>query len=358
VNSRSVEPDEIELNQEVEFEINNPSGSANNGYFVLSIDELLNSSKHCSTVPDFFYLYDQNLFYPNETNELVESYIQSAKLVSLIVRLSDFQSGTKLSFVRPDRLDICISYEMEDLIKERLGDIDKLKEELFPDKIDSHSERRHEIFVDSIVKSLLLIDSDQRLGHLIRHLSEVYRSYRRDYDLYASHFSFAKLKSEYDEFKTKQMKSLNGVVQDISTKLLSIPLAYVLIAGQLTKDGGMKNHIIIIGAFVFALIMMVMVGAQYLTLRHIKEDLDGLEKGYKDRLCEAGLEEPFKQLKSKHFVQKLILQLVFIVVVSVFIMSYWLYADYTPNTILEYVSRHLEEGIQKIVCSDFFDFLR
>ncbi len=133
----------------------------------------------------------------------------------------------------------------------------------------------------------------------------------------------------HDEKKAEQIKRLSGVVQDISAKLLVVPLAYVLIAGQLATDGGMKNHIIIIGAAVFALLMTLMVINQFVSLVHIRQDIDQMKTDYADRLQKTAWSGPFSQLTMKYWVQFWLLLMVIAIIIGIFCLTFSLYWDYT-----------------------------
>lgn len=333
--SKSIDTIEENIGAVAKFEVAVPSGSANHGYFVEQLDDLLRRPEHCLKVPELYYIRNIDLLVPDEEHDLAVRYRQAARLVSMLKAMADFVSVGQISFVAPGRLDLDIIYAQKDLERARLDQLDKLHAELNTETPDQHSERRQEIFVSTLADYLKNMPKEQRLGQVIRHLDELYRRYRRDYDLYAKDFSFSKMVSEIDEKKAEQMKRLNGVIQDISTKLLSIPLAYVLIAGQLTQGGAMKNHIIIIGASVFSLLMIMIVVGQLLTLRHIRQDIGILKSTYKDRLDEAGLNVQFKQLTTKHLMQAATLWTVAAIVVAVFGMAFYLYRDYTTPDLVD-----------------------
>lgn len=329
VNGRSVSPESIQLNADASYEVRIPYGEAQGGYFVESLDVLLARSEHCYSVPGRIYIHDINILVPGEKHDLIDRYRMVARFVSTLRDMADFKLHDEIAFVSTSRLDLSILYTQQDLEHVHVGSIDKLIAELHADKPDHHSERRQEIFIRTLTEMLGSISKDQRLGHAIAHLDEIYRIYRRDYDLYAKKFSYTSMMAEFDEQKSEHMKKLNAAVQDISAKLLSIPLAYVLIAGQLEENGGMKNHIIAIGSIIFAMLMIMMVGGQLLTLRHIRQDIASFKDSYKDRINAVGLGAQFKQLTSKRRVQSGILWVVLVIVVAITIMALYLYGEYT-----------------------------
>lgn len=342
VDKRSIDQTKISsyIGKVATYEMSVPSGSKWNGYIFNTLDDLLKRTEHCRLVPDRFYLVSRDILYPDKADALINQYTSAAKFLEFLIKLADFEGSSEISFLIPDRVDIACEYAVSDIQGADFSKVDVICDELFPDKPDHHSERRREIFISTFVSTVKNLPQAERLKNIFRQLNDIYSRYRCDYTLYAQDFSFNKLVAEIDEKKSEQMKRLNAVVQDMSIRLFAIPIAYILIAGQLVENDGMKNNIIMTGAAIFAFLMLLMVISQLITLKHIKHDRTVLESDYKDKVDNDVLTIPLQQLRTKYYLQMGILISVLLVVVGIFYMSFELYVDYSSpewvNSIANY----------------------
>ncbi|HEX7046648.1 MAG TPA: hypothetical protein VF275_03625 [Gammaproteobacteria bacterium] len=313
----------------VEYEIKIPSGQQYGGYIFSDIDGLLRSPDLYKKAPDSFYLVHEDIEYPKSSSELIEKYLLLTKIVGVLETLSTVDLGPRLCFLNRNRVDVDLRISRSELSRSQLERVNEICAELFPVDSDAHAERRREIFIGKVIEVAEAFPESERLAVILCRLDEIYARYRRDYELYAKDFSFSSLVADLDREKIEQAKRLGAVLHDVSAKLLAIPLAYILIAGQLVDDGGMRNHIIMVGAAVFALIMLTMITAQYVTLRHLKEDIDELKCNYLKKLDEQHVSGTYSQLTAKYRVQLAVLLIVAAVVIFVFFMAFNLYLEYT-----------------------------
>ncbi len=339
--------------QLAEFSIFNVSGSGNGGYLSQTFDELLDRPETCSEFPEEFYIRESDfLSWEKVEDERYKNYKHATELCVLLEDLSDFPNHDKLSFVTPSRWDIQKKYREDDLKQANLNDVEQLVIQLKTQK-DHHTERRREIFIHCISNQLESIDRELRLGYLIRHLNEVYKKYRTEYEIYARDFSHNKLVADFDSQRTAYIERTQKIINDISAKVLSIPLAYILIAGQLSDQAGMKNHIILVGAVIFVLLITIMILFQFSVLNHINQDVKSLKDQYKDNIDEEPFKSKFSQLTSKIKLQRAILGFIVFVIFLVFYLVYRLYSQYTDPTILEMLWNYLCNFVKTDVVNSY-----
>ncbi|MDX3774535.1 hypothetical protein QE250_10465, partial [Chromatiaceae bacterium AAb-1] len=107
---------------------------------------------------------------------------------------------------------------------------------------------------------------------------------------------------------------INKIFSDIQNQLLAVPLAIVLVGGQLDKTGDfwVKNLLIWCGAFVFTIFMNLLIRNQKNTLKSVQEEV----KQHEQQLCTKynGIAEKFDkdfhQINCRIFHQKVLLYIV------------------------------------------------
>lgn len=324
---------DLYIGKTARFEFRVPTDNRGGGYVVADLDELLRLPGRCQTTPDRFYLHDSDTCFPHDpSNGLIEVYRRAANLTACLISLAEFRSPAEtpaeVSFLVPQREDMTVRYSAADLQRADLSKVEQVLAELRPAQPDHHAERRQEIFLRTVMEATKDVPKEVRLGTLLVRFGDLYARYRRDYDLYAKDFTFNKLQAEFEENKADQIKRLGAVVQDNAAKLLAIPLGYVVIAGQLVQQGGMKNVIIISSAGIFAILMTLLVVNLGMTLWHIKKDIDSLESKYSDRMGAEVIRDPLRQLRANFIIQFSILVVVLFVVWVVFLFNLLLFQNY------------------------------
>ena len=257
-------------------------------------------------------------------------------------KISQIESNQILHFIVSEHFEIPILFTQKDLLESNFKELEKLSNQLMPKTSDHHVARIKEIFISALGESIKDVPKPKRLAHVFQHLDEIYKNYRRDYNLYAKDFSFTKLVAELNEAKISYMKRLNDVVQDISNKILSIPIAYILIAASLENQKNIKNHIIIMGAFIFAVLLIMMIINQMILLQHIKQDISKLDGFYNSQEIKSNVDDVKKKLSAKASWQKAVLWITLLVIIFIFCFCFVLYYKYTD---LSFLTRAIKKSI-------------
>jgi hypothetical protein len=102
---------------------------------------------------------------------------------------------------------------------------------------------------------------------------------RNGYRLFASSFSYAKIRSDVEAAKVEYIGKIHKTLIDIQGQLLGIPVATIIVASQLkvAKDCGLEiwtNVGVLGGAWIFAVLLLIAIINQWLTLSAISGEIE------------------------------------------------------------------------------------
>lgn len=247
-------------------------------HFFQSLDHLLNSPARRITPPKRFYLADTDtLFTGNETclPANIRQYLAATRLFGLLSKVADHHGGIgdskTLVFLQQTKVEITPQYGLTDLTE--LKDLAAFETEFITSQ--AHQEQKR-----SIIKTVLFeqFSGTNRLpfGSVLHRFDDFFEKVQASYELYTAEFSFQKVKTEIEKEKLDAMIKLNKVFSDVQSQLLTVPVALVLVGGQLEDKGAWsnKNLLIWLGALVFAVLMDLLIRNQRHTLTAVKQEID------------------------------------------------------------------------------------
>ncbi|HWX66558.1 MAG TPA: hypothetical protein VNZ27_09060 [Rhodanobacter sp.] len=259
------------------------------GYF-LTFADLLSVPSHRRTVPERFFVAEADVLYqeeasaaflaaqpPGSTGAILREYLEAAALLSALVTCADHVPATgsqiNLVFLHKRKLVISDEYAPEDL-SELSGVQTFIDEYLANQEGQKHWDQKQTILRVTL-EELFETETPVCFGALLRRYSELKNSVRSGYMLYVSEFSFVKIKEDVEKDKVEFIAKLNKVFADIQSQLLAIPAALILIGSQMERQGhwGIKNILIVLGAFVFAVLMDLLIRNQRHTLDALAEEI-------------------------------------------------------------------------------------
>lgn len=246
--------------------------------FFLSLDDILKAPARRISPPARFYLADFDCLYRGDETKLppiVQHYLSATKLYALLGKTSDHQGGVgdvkTLIFLQKEKIEITPLYAVKDL--HELGSLESFES----DFIASHT---HQEQKKTIVKTALLEFFSGRsklpFAELLGRFDDFIEKVRASYQLYVAEFSFQKVKAEVEKEKLDAMLKLNKVFSDIQSQLLAVPVALVLVGGQMEDKSAWtsKNLMIWLGALAFAILMDLLIRNQRHTLNAVKQEID------------------------------------------------------------------------------------
>lgn len=245
-------------------------------FFFDEIDELFKKEDYFAKLPEKFYLVPENYFFPcSKEIEIVSKYKSAVQLISVLIDIADYAVPTnapdKLVFFSRGRLEIDISYKVDQL--NDFTNLDMFIKEYV--QSDIHTENKHRI-IGSVLTEFYSEKPRVSIGQLLKRFQDFYEAVQKSYELYVSEFSFEKVKSEIVKEKLDGVVKLNKVFSDIQNQLLAVPIAIILVGGQLKNTGELdtKNILIWCGALVFTIFMNLLIRNQKHTLASVKDEID------------------------------------------------------------------------------------
>lgn len=247
-------------------------------HYYLSIDALLQAHGRRVQPPDDFYLEDLDYRHSIKSSvlpEVVAYYLQATRLFKVLSLAADDErrlaGAVTLVFLNQQKLEITADYTAEHL--KDLPALDEFEQEYAHSL--THKQQKATIFRDALF-SLFSREKKIPLSSVLMRFTELIEHVERSYQLYVSEFSFHKVKADVEKEKLELTVKLNKVFSDIQNQLLAVPAALVLVGGQMeaTHIWSIKNLLVWSGAFVFAVLMNLLIRNQRHSLNAVKVEID------------------------------------------------------------------------------------
>lgn len=294
--------------------------SDKDAFFAQNLDDLLKATSRKINPPEEFYIADQH-YHHKELNEKtpknIKQYLETAKLVKELLKLSDYAAPEipKAVFLHGEKLELNLDYNLSDLTH-------PLDTEPFITQFinaEIHKDQKITIVKSVLIEMLKDSEIDRfSISSLIKRFPEFIERINSNYQLYVSEFSFEKIKTQIEHEKFEFTTKLNSTFSGIQNQLLAIPVALVLIGGQMQKTDALtlKNLSIWLGSVVFALLMSLLIRNQKSTLNAIKLEVDSQWSNIKDkhRLVSDRLSKHYLDLHDRFNTQIIFLTLISLVV--------------------------------------------
>lgn len=287
-----------------------PNQLTNEKYFE-TFEDLINYSSQS---------YPQNRYFVNSLNYdsnqqvqpiQIKNYVSFTKLISFLRGISDYQKGNEIVFFQAKQLILITDYSVSDLIQ--INELDGLISHI-QDSADK--EERRIIFTNELIASLLkIVEPKNRFKFLVTNFSDLTSNYHKSHSLYLEKYSYQKFKSEIDKEIIEYSKKIQAVINDAQSKLVAIPAAFLLIIGQfdLTGEKIYFNLALVLSAFVFSVLLEVLLRNQFSALDFVKDDIDRFKNSVDDKKIEIlgnDFTKVFTKINTLHSKQKCYLNII------------------------------------------------
>lgn len=309
VDSKNKSIEQIVLGEKIKIRLYSNQLSTEKYYETL--DDLIKFSSQ-TYPPCRFYVNNlrfdsSSTIIPNE----IENYRAITKLISFIRSISDYQKGNEIVFFQAKHLILTTDYTVNDL--QEIEEIESLISHI-QDSADK--EERLIIFTNELIATLSkILELKDRFRSLIKNFSDLTLNYHKSHSLYLEKYSFQKFKSEIDKEIIEYSKKIQAVINDAQSKLVAIPAAFLLIIGQfdLTGEKIYFNLALILSAFVFSILLEVLLRNQFSALDFVKDDIDRFKDsvdGKKVAILGDDFTEIFTKINRLHRKQKSYLNII------------------------------------------------
>jgi hypothetical protein len=285
------EDSDLEVGRSVRLHIGAPKTSL--GLLVKDFDALLKTDGALLREPSSYFLIDEKISSEDRpANQIQVRYRQLIGVMKLIAEAASYVDETRreLVFITDSKIVIPLRLSGEDIQELDVAMTAKLAA-LFSDTI--HREQKLAILAQSLVKLVSSQGASVRLAFALRNLADIVDEVSNGYRLFASSFSYSKVRGEMEAARLDLIGKIHKTIVDIQGQLLGIPVATIVVAAQLKEapDCGLPfwgNTAVIFGAWVFIALLMVAIVNQYLTLKVIAEDVERQQRKLKNEYAALG----------------------------------------------------------------------
>lgn len=232
-----------------------------------------------ATPTKVFYIYEQSVKYTpgvNCSNKELSNIFLIAELFSNLKLISDLQgdAGNRsfIIFVGKKNLKIYSDYLADDLTRDLILVKNFIREYI---QNDFHQEDRHLAVINGLHESYK--ENEISLSTFLKGFETFYRMVKSNFQLYMDKFSFNDFKDQIEEDRREYTIKINKVFSDMQNQLLTLPIATVLAAGQMTivNSAGdfIKNILIMVGIIIFCVFVLMQIANQEITLQALDDEI-------------------------------------------------------------------------------------
>ncbi len=275
-NERTIAVDDIKAqNQEVEISLLPKVSFDFKEYYISeSEDGFFNQfGKHFS-IPNNFYIH--SLHSQIKFNE--DNFIKRLEYTVLVFKILDNIKDYKKSLPQFEEFFL---YATNPLIVQTIYNhadecyIDEANEILDLLQGEFKSETYRSFLKIQIIKLLGNSLEKERFTILLDNFRTVYINFKNSVELFFKDYDYQKNKNEIEQKKIELAKKIHGVVNEIGTKVITIPLGYLLILKELNADAPFSflNILFLIISIIYLLIIETSLSNQFLFLKTLSKDI-------------------------------------------------------------------------------------
>lgn len=274
-NIRIVDPEKLVLGAEITVQISAPRTGL--GVLAKDIDDVLANPTHRLVIPKYYLIEDRFAYNDSKPPESVVRYQTTIRLVNALSEAAAFVDPHQAEalFLDPGRVRIPIFYKSSDLSGVTSALVDELETFVF-EKI--HKDQKLAIISSNVIDICKAQPERERFVFLLKHLRELITKAQDGYKLFASEFSYDKIRGKTEEAISDYTAKIHKTFHDIQNQVMGVPVATVIVATQFKRaaDCGIEfwaNLAISIGATLFVMLLSAAVYNQLMTLRSIEDEL-------------------------------------------------------------------------------------
>ena len=148
-------------------------------------------------------------------------------------------------------------------------------------------------------------DKNISLTEFIKRFDHFFKIVKNNFQLYMDKFSFEDFKHKIEDEKREYLLKINKIFSDMQNQLLTLPIASVIAASQMSKVGGfgdgVKNIALLLGVYIFAYMIRIFAHNQEDSLDAMRSEIEikkkeiqlkehsDYQKDYLD-ICKIGLD--------------------------------------------------------------------
>lgn len=246
------------------------------GILARDFDQLLAAPQARMQEPKAFFVVDGALEkdMPAPRARLL-AYRAALAIVGLLAKAAAYVDEPRAKLVI-GKLVVPVQYDAAALDRLSL-DAARQLQRLFSDS--THEDQKCEILSEAVVRTCRVQPEQDRFIFLLDNMQAVADAACDNYQLFASNFSYDKIRSEIENARIEYVTRIHKTVVDIQGQLLGIPVATVIVASQLKVARACSLELwgdvaIAGGAWIFFVLLAIAIFNQWLTLGTIKQEIE------------------------------------------------------------------------------------
>jgi len=308
------------------------------GLIARNLDGVLSAQGYRVTAGCRFLLLDNLIASADPTDKrspvgrygLAIALVQHLRAAALYLNVEE----QTLIFHAEGRFTVPVAYGESDLTSMSIEAVESIGR-LLSD--DIHRKQREAILATAIVEMTKPLPEERRFAHLLHHAEDLCARFENGYKLFAAGFSYEKVRDEVEVARVEYASKIHKVFADIQNQLLGIPVATVIVATQMKAASSFGyeffvNTAVLVGCFVFAALMVLLIRNQHHTLAVVQDEITRqrrqLLKEY--AAVAANFSDTFEYLSKRAAAQRLVLWIIDIVVCIGLLISCFVYFKLTP----------------------------
>jgi len=337
--------EDIQINQTYNFHYSGVDTSKF-GHVFKSIEGLFRSNYFRGNSEKKYYIIELK-FDKNDLNKptLIKKYEKLLSFITLLKEAAIFSdsSNSKMLFLNDkDNLEIEPIYTKNTLDNLKVAEVDKIIQFI---EDNTHSKQKLAILSKAIIADCKNLTFDNRFKSLLSNLHIISNTLEHDYAVFASSFSYEKLRNEIENSKLEEQVKIHKVITDIQNQILGIPVATVIIATQFkTQKSADWNHTyqlavnsgITIGVLIFTIFMGYLILNQIFSLTGIKKEIQRKDHHFRlesptvySKIKESTGKEPFEEVFNRIKIQYGVLWFIAGICLIAFIATFVIFAKIT-----------------------------
>lgn len=252
-------------------------------------------------IVDIDYKYEPDV---ECTNPIFKNVLDVAFLFNSLHSIADHTGNNGVNpfvlFIGKDNLKISSAYEA-DVLNLSLDNIRLFVKQFILN--ETHQEDRVLVIKNALQEAYT--DKDITLTEFLKKFENFFKIVRNNFQLYMDKFSFEDFKHKIEDEKREYLLKINKIFSDMQNQLLTLPIASVIAASQMSKVGGfgdgVKNIALLLGVYIFAYMIRIFAHNQEDSLDAIRSEIEikkkeiqlkehsDYQKDYLD-ICKIGLD--------------------------------------------------------------------
>jgi len=279
-NIRIVDPENLAIGNEITIQTSTPRTGL--GVLAKDLDGVIANPSFRIVVPKYYLIEDRFAYNDAKLPESVVRYQATVRLVKALSEAAAFVDPhqAEATFLGPGRVRVPIVYKVSDLGAVTPALVDEIESFVF-EKI--HRDQKLAILSSNIIEICKAQPETERFVFLLKHLHELVSKAQEGYKLFASEFSYEKIRGKTEEAISDYTAKIHKTFHDIQNQVMGVPVATIIVATQFKSTAACAtefwaNLAISVGATLFAMLLSVAIYNQLMTLSSIEEDL-GRQEG-------------------------------------------------------------------------------